>query len=198
MNKIFATVSLKSILVHIPCSSGIASFKTKFGHLDPDTPIPLLACLESNSVQDVIWALRAVHQDISAVIPLIAADFAESVLHLFEEKFPNDDRPRKAIEAARSGERKKARAASYASYAAYTTAAADASIACAARAASAARAVYAAACAATTASPAADDDAAYYATHCAAHYAAQAADACAASELSKQAEILRKYLTDKE
>ena len=197
MNKIFATVSLKSILVHIPCSSGIASFKTKFGHLDPDTPIPLLACLESNSVQDVIWALRAVHQDISAVIPLIAADFAESVLHLFEEKFPNDDRPRKAIEAARSGERKKARAASYASYAAYT-AAADASIACAARAASAARAVYAAACAATTASPAADDDAAYYATHCAAHYAAQAADACAASELSKQAEILRKYLTDKE
>jgi len=122
MNKIFATVSLKSILVHIPCSSGIASFKTKFGHLDPDTPIPLLACLESNSVQDVIWALRAVHQDISAVIPLIAADFAESVLHLFEEKFPNDDRPRKAIEAARSGERKKARAASYASYAAYTAA----------------------------------------------------------------------------
>ncbi|MGH2835407.1 MAG: putative immunity protein, partial [Solirubrobacteraceae bacterium] len=32
---------------------------------------------------------------------LFAADCAEAVLPLFEERFPNDDRPRKAIEAAR-------------------------------------------------------------------------------------------------
>lgn len=32
---------------------------------------------------------------------LFAADCAEDVLHLFEEAFPRDDRPRKAIEAAR-------------------------------------------------------------------------------------------------
>ena len=32
---------------------------------------------------------------------LFAADCAEHVLHLFEEEYPNDNRPRKAIEAAR-------------------------------------------------------------------------------------------------
>lgn len=35
-------------------------------------------------------------------IPLIAADIAESVLHIFEDKYPGDFRPRKAIESARS------------------------------------------------------------------------------------------------
>ena len=33
---------------------------------------------------------------------LIAADFAEHVLPLFEADYPDDDRPRKAIEAARA------------------------------------------------------------------------------------------------
>ena len=33
---------------------------------------------------------------------LIAADFAEHVLPLFEAKYPDDDRPRKAIDAARA------------------------------------------------------------------------------------------------
>lgn len=34
---------------------------------------------------------------------LIDADFAERVLHIYESKNHNDDRPRKAIEAARNG-----------------------------------------------------------------------------------------------
>ena len=33
---------------------------------------------------------------------LIAADFAEHVLPLFEAEYPDDDRPRKAIDAARA------------------------------------------------------------------------------------------------
>jgi len=32
---------------------------------------------------------------------LLACDFAEQVLHIYEEKYPDDDRPRKAIETAR-------------------------------------------------------------------------------------------------
>jgi hypothetical protein len=38
-------------------------------------------------------------------LQLLAADFAERVLHIYESKYPNDDRPRKAIEAARGGKR---------------------------------------------------------------------------------------------
>jgi hypothetical protein len=34
---------------------------------------------------------------------LFAADCAEQVLPIFESAYPTDDRPRKAIEAARSG-----------------------------------------------------------------------------------------------
>ena len=46
---------------------------------------------------------------------------AERVLPIFEAKYPNDDRPRKAIEAAKNGNA--ADAAVYAAYAAYAAAA---------------------------------------------------------------------------
>ena len=171
----FATVSLNSILAHAPCKSGLEAFKLKFGNLDPATPIPLITCLESNSVSDVIWGLRAVHQDISSVIPLIAADFAESVLHIFEGKFPKDDRPRKAIEAARRGDKRKA--AEAASAAGYATDAARA-------------AAYAARAAAYAACDYAATNAAFAATN-----AAEAAATSRDAERLKQAEILRRYFS---
>lgn len=40
--------------------------------------------------------------DASKDLRLFAADCAERVLHVFEDNFPGDDRPRKAIEAARA------------------------------------------------------------------------------------------------
>jgi hypothetical protein len=40
---------------------------------------------------------------------LLAADFAERVLHVYESKYPNDNRPRKAIEAARGGDKEAAK-----------------------------------------------------------------------------------------
>lgn len=190
MNKIFATVSLTTILAHDPCDDGLSDFKKAFGHLDPDTPVPLLACLESNYVPDVIWALRAVHQDISAVIPLIAADFAESALHIFEEKFPGDDRPRKAIEAARSGDKEEARHAARAADDAYATTH-NAAVYNAANAAAAAYNAAAAAAPAATASS--------YAVFAAAYASdAVAFTSFSDAERSRQAEILRKYFTDQE
>lgn len=44
-------------------------------------------------------------------LPLVAADIAESVLHLYEEQYPGDSRPRDAIAAARRGDTEAARAA---------------------------------------------------------------------------------------
>ena len=40
--------------------------------------------------------------DVSKELRLFAADCAEHVIHLFEREYPNDDRPRKAIEATRA------------------------------------------------------------------------------------------------
>jgi len=58
-------------------------------------------------------------------LPLIAADFAERVLHIYEGKYPNDDRPRKAIEAARNNNAAAAANAANAAYAANAVAAAN-------------------------------------------------------------------------
>jgi hypothetical protein len=102
-----------------------------------------------------------------------AADCAEHVLHLFEARFPNDDRPRKAIEAARSRNRLTAYAA------AYVAAYAASNAAYAAYAANAANAANAAAYAAYAANAANDAHYAAYAAYAAndAAYAANAPDA---------------------
>ena len=127
-----------------------------------------------------------------------AADCAAAVLHIFEEKFPKDKRPRKAIEAARDWIKGKAAAAANAAYAAavYATGAASAA---------SAAAVYAAA-AADAASAADAADAAYaasaaYAAYAAAVYATDAADAASAAavyavsqEKEWQAQKLLEYL----
>lgn len=58
---------------------------------------------------DKKWVfVRSIEKD---RLRLVAADFAERVLHIYESKYPNDDRPRKAIEAARSGDKNAAAAA---------------------------------------------------------------------------------------
>ena len=148
--------------------------------------------------EDKKWVfVRSIDKD---KLRLAAADFAERVLHLFESKHPNDDRPRKAIEAARNGDAARAAAraanaadaAANAAYAAYAAADAAAAYAAAANAASASAyaaataAAYAAANVAYAANAAATD---------AANAAAYAAAAYAACEDEKKAqiEIMKKY-----
>ena len=107
---------------------------------------------------------------------LIAIKCARVVLHLFEDKYPNDDRPRKAILAAEKYlETHNAAAAAYAADAAYAAAAANAYAADAAYAAAAAAAADAADAAAAAAADAA------YAADAANAYAADAANAYAAA-----------------
>ena len=65
------------------------------------TPINLLRILETNGTEDCLWALCATDQNCDMVARLMAADFAEAVLPLYETRYPNDTRPRAAIQAAR-------------------------------------------------------------------------------------------------
>ena len=105
---------------------------------------------------------------------LFAADCAERVLHLFEEDYPDDPRPRKAIEAAREWVEDPTRAgAADAAYDAYAAADDD-------------DAAYAAHSAAAAADAGADAYAAYY--------AAAAADAAYDSEREWQRQRLAEYL----
>jgi hypothetical protein len=65
-----------------------------------DEPLLIAKIIETNGIQDAIWALQAVEGK-DKELRLFAADCAEMVLPIFEKDYPDDDRPRKAIQAAR-------------------------------------------------------------------------------------------------
>jgi hypothetical protein len=135
--------------------------------------------LKNITPEDKIWvALRLIPQ---AKLRFAAADIAESVLDIYEAKYPNDNRPRLAIEAARNGSAA-ARAAAYAAYAAAHDAAYAAAYAAYAAAAAAAHDAAAAAAAA----------AAYDAAYDAAYAAAAAARACGAKPNHEK--VIRKII----
>src|SRR3990167_8191218 len=106
---------------------------TKYG---ADTPIALLTILDSNGLSDTLWCLRATQQEADALIVarLFAIDCPERVLPVFEAKYPNDQRPRQAIQAAKdymAGKitREALHAAAHAAYAAAAANAANAAYA---------------------------------------------------------------------
>jgi len=65
-----------------------------------DTAINLLTILETNGLEDALWALRATAQNCDKVARLMAADFAEQALPIWQ-KYSDDKRPALAIKAAR-------------------------------------------------------------------------------------------------
>mgnify|MGYP001297351237 CR=1 FL=1 len=144
------------------------------------TPIPLSRILETNGLQDTLWALGCTTEDARPVAVEFACRAAERALRYFALRFPGDPRPRKAIEAAR-----KCAAGEITKYATYAAADAAASAAADATCAAAAAAAYAATYAAYAATYAAyaayateaAEDAAYAATYAA--YATHATDAAA-------------------
>ena len=118
---------------------------------NPEEEFNLLRVLDSNGVQDMLWCLRTTLQDPKKIASQLAIEFAEQVLPIFEARYPDDKRPRAAIQTAkdfnagiisteelRTAQRAAAdaadaadadaayAAAAYAAYAAYDAAAADA------------------------------------------------------------------------
>jgi hypothetical protein len=176
--------------------------------VDHDAPINLLTILELNGTEDCLWALCATEQNCDQVARLMAADFAEAVLPIFERELPNDMRPRQAIQAARYfavgriGAAARAAAGAAAGAAAWDAARAAAGAAAwdAARAAAGAAAWDAARAAAWDAAGAAAGAAAWDAAGAAAGAAARAAawdaawDAAGAAARAAQSEIIKRYL----
>jgi hypothetical protein len=104
MKKIVLVTSLYRLRKHNACSARYAHLVDKLGPEWGDKDeINLLDILKHNGTADCLWALCATvkHPEGDKVIRLMAADFAEAVLSIFEKKYPEDDRPRKAIKAAR-------------------------------------------------------------------------------------------------
>jgi len=183
------TTTLHKIKEAHVCADGYRKLAKHLGGCESygmDTEINLLTVLESNGVQDMIWCLRCTVEDSKLTASQLAIEFAAECLPIFEQRYPNDFRPRGAIDAARGymagavtlDELKKARSA-------VATAVA---VAVAADAYAAAVAAYTAAVAVAADAAAAADAAYVYAA------AADAADAAAyarAKAKERQAEIIR-------
>ena len=128
-------ITFNSINSNRACEEGYEPLSDALGgdsNYGMDKPISLLKCLESNPIEDVLWALRATLEDSKEFYQKFAVACAEHGLPIFEEKYPEDKRPRLALEAAKSGKLTKEildAAADAASAYAYCTAAAAAAAA---------------------------------------------------------------------
>jgi len=98
--------TLREILKHDPCLSGLKKLLNGLKYSNPvtedekDLPIKTLFIFENNGYDDCLWSLRCFSG--SANWYRFKADIAESVLKYFEKKYPDDNRPRLAIEASRN------------------------------------------------------------------------------------------------
>jgi hypothetical protein len=96
------TTSLYRLRKFHACEDRYQYLRDKLGKAYGDkAPINILTILAHNGVDDALWALCAVEQDCEQVARLMAADFAEEALPLFEAERPDDQRPRVAIEMTR-------------------------------------------------------------------------------------------------
>ena len=66
-----------------------------------DAEISLLTILETNGIDDALWALCATAENCEKVARFMAADFAELALVEWDKHYPADRRPALAIQAAR-------------------------------------------------------------------------------------------------
>ena len=104
MKKIVLVTSLYRLRKHQACKDRYDHLVSKLGPEWGDKDeINLLDILKHNGAADCLWALRATveHPEGDKVMRLMAADFAEAVLPIFEKEYPDDNRPRLAIQAAR-------------------------------------------------------------------------------------------------
>lgn len=94
------TTTLKKIREHSPGSEYDLISKSLNGYGE-NTPIKFSQIVEIRCLSDALWCLRSVCPEHEKEVMLLAADFAESVLPVFEKKHPKDDRARRFIDAAR-------------------------------------------------------------------------------------------------
>ena len=68
-----------------------------------DNPIPLTEVIDVCGINDVLWTLQCCTEPEKAcrVSQILACDYAEHVLPIYEKQYPGDTRPRDAIALAR-------------------------------------------------------------------------------------------------
>ena len=65
-----------------------------------DDPVPMTDILRICGIADCLWATRSLPEH-DKTWRLLACDYADNMLHLFEDKYPDDSRPRDCIAVSR-------------------------------------------------------------------------------------------------
>ena len=116
-----AKTTLNKLREHSPCTSGWKKLLAHLGKVQPDdVKLPLSVILESNGLDDALWALRAARCDRES--RLFACDCAQSVAHLNPDprvqasidtarRFADRNATREELAAAGAAARAAARAA---------------------------------------------------------------------------------------
>lgn len=92
--------TLNEIFSHSPHKKIWARFLNNLGKTGPDNdPLPYGHILDSGGIYDAIWSLRC-HPD-TKLVRKFACDCVEGALKFFEEPYPDDNRPRDCVKAAR-------------------------------------------------------------------------------------------------
>ncbi len=118
--------TLKLCKENYACASGFKTLKKSLPDSKDTDLIPLTHIVESNGLNDAIWALRATILPCREFITEFAVWCAEQVLYIFEKRYPEDKRVRECIEGVRKyqkgeiqkDELKALRSAAYTAYSA--------------------------------------------------------------------------------
>ena len=93
--------TLKLLRANSACHSGMITLIASLPDGFKETKsISLVHILESNGLEHALWALRATTKDSRITAARMAIEFARHSLINFEKQFPEDKRPRTALEVA--------------------------------------------------------------------------------------------------
>ena len=93
--------NLKLLRENNACSSGLATLIASLPEKHTEAKlIPLSHVLKSNGLEHGLWALAATTKDARKVAARMAIEFARQSLENFEKLYPEDKRPRTALEVA--------------------------------------------------------------------------------------------------
>ena len=83
------------------CTSSYKKLREALAGVQADDLIALTTILDSNGLDDALWALRATTTNCDRFARLLTADFAEQVLPIWTAVYPTDNRIELCIQAAR-------------------------------------------------------------------------------------------------
>jgi hypothetical protein len=95
------TTTFKKLHEANACTYRYKFLRKALSNITDDEPINLLTILETNGLDDALWALRATEQNCDRIARLMAADFVEEVIPIWIAYSATDNSPQLAIKAAR-------------------------------------------------------------------------------------------------